>query len=434
MEQVINYLKELISKDDYIVVATSGGPDSMALLTILSTISRNVICAHVNHKVRTESEEEYLMVKNYCEKLGIVFEGTSILNYEHDNFHKYAREFRYNFFLELINKYNAKYLFTAHHGDDLIETILMRLTRGSTLKGYSGFKRETEYENIKIIRPFITLSKEDIKKYDLDNNIPFAIDKSNNSDKYTRNRYRKKVLPFLKEENHKVIDKFNDFSETLIEYDNYVEKQALKMKHKLCIDNKIDLIKFNKEDLVIKKRIIYLILDEIYNKNLDLITDKHVKSIINLISSSGPNSSINLPNGIIVTKSYDYLTLKKANVLSDYNFELTNKLILPNGKTIEKIKKTTCNSNYVCKLNSKEIKLPLYVRTKLDGDKMEVKNLKGSKKIKDIFIDEKINLSNRKEWPIVVDSNNIIVWLPGLKKSKFDKQKDEKYDIILKYY
>ena len=101
---------------------------------------------------------------------------------------------------------------------------------------------------------------------------------------------------------------------------------------------------------------------------------------------------------------------------------------------VEKQSKTNDNSNYTIKLNSKEIKQPLYIRTRQDGDKIEIKGLNGSKKVKDIFIDEKIPKQERKDWPILVDSNDTILWIPGLKKSKFDKQNKENYDIIIKYH
>ena len=93
----------------------------------------------------------------------------------------------------------------------------------------------------------------------------------------------------------------------------------------------------------------------------------------------------------------------------------------------------SCDETNVCRLNS-EIKLPLHVRNRKFGDKMTVKGMLGSKKLSDIFIDNKISSEERELWPVVVDSNDVIVWLPGLKKSKFDKTKKEKYDIILKYY
>ncbi len=107
---------------------------------------------------------------------------------------------------------------------------------------------------------------------------------------------------------------------------------------------------------------------------------------------------------------------------------------MPNAKNIEKLTTAKENNNNYCRLSSSEVKLPLFVRNKKDGDKMQIKGMLGSRKISDIFIDSKIKLSDRNLWPVVVDSDNNIVWLPGLKKSKFDKQKDEKCDIILRYY
>ena len=101
---------------------------------------------------------------------------------------------------------------------------------------------------------------------------------------------------------------------------------------------------------------------------------------------------------------------------------------------IEKINDTELNGNDICRLDSKDIKLPLYVRNRNNGDKMHILGMSGTKKINDIFIDSKIIKSERDMWPVVLDSNDNIIWLPGLKKSKFNKQKNEKYDIILKYY
>ena len=101
-------------------------------------------------------------------------------------------------FDELVNNYSAKYLMTAHHADDLIETILMRIVRGSTLKGYSGFSKILDKGSYKIIRPLITLTKDEIISFNEANNIKYFIDSTNNEDFHTRNRYRHVVLPFLK--------------------------------------------------------------------------------------------------------------------------------------------------------------------------------------------------------------------------------------------
>jgi len=163
-----------------------------------------------------------------------------------------------------------------------------------------------------------------------------------------------------------------------------------------------------------------------------LITDKHINNLINLLYSEKPNQKINLPNKKIAVKSYNNLAIKDDIKKEDYEFEFTEFITLPNKRTI-KISNTNLNSNNVCRLNSKEIKLPLYIRNRQKGDKIEIKGLNGTKKVKDIFIDKKLSTEERKTQPIVVDSDNNIVWIPGIKKSKFDKQKQENCDIILEY-
>jgi len=106
---------------------------------------------------------------------------------------------------------------------------------------------------------------------------------------------------------------------------------------------------------------------------------------------------------------------------------------LPGGHYIKRVEEEELNNNNVCRLMSTEIELPLYVRTRKLGDVMQLKKINGTKKIKDIFIDAKVPLYQRDTWPIVVDSKGNIIWIPGIKKSKFSKQKTEKYDIIFKY-
>ena len=145
MDCVYDFLENTVklNEHDTIVVGVSSGPDSMALLYILyqlrEKIGYKIVVAHINHNVRIESKEEEEFLKNYCFEHNILFEAMTINNYGDDNFHNEARNIRYHFYDELIKKYGANYLMTGHHGDDLIETILMRIVRGSTLKGYSGF-------------------------------------------------------------------------------------------------------------------------------------------------------------------------------------------------------------------------------------------------------------------------------------------------------
>lgn len=442
MEKVYDYLLNDIglTYGDALVIGVSGGPDSMALLSVAIKLKKamdiNVICAHVNHNSgRPGQYEDQEFVRKYCRENGITFESMIIEEYGDDNFHNEARSIRYNYFEKLIKKYNAKFLFTAHHGDDLIETILMRIVRGSTLRGYSGFSKVVDMGNYKIIRPFIELTKDDIIEYNKKNKISYKEDCSNKKDVYTRNRYRKYIVPGLKKEDIKVHQKFYKFSQTLLEYNNYIDKEVIKIMNKVCPENVINIEEFLKQDHIIQMKIIYSLLEKIYQDDLMLITDKHAELICELIKSNKSNSSVYLPNNYKFTKAYNTLTFQQLNSkLDDYEIEIIDFVNLPNCKNIERIKTSNDTSNNVTFLDSTEVVMPLRVRNRKNGDKMTVKGMLGRKKIGDIFIDDKIPMSEREIWPVVVDSNNNIVWLPGLKKSKFDKSKKEKYDIILRYY
>ncbi len=441
MEEVYNFIRNQIDlrPNDKIVVGVSGGPDSMALLYILNEFKKKMglklICAHVNHNVRKESDNEEKYVKSYCEENNIIFESVKIKFWGDDNFENEARSKRYNFFEELIESYNAKYLMTAHHADDLIETILMRIVRGSTLKGYSGFSRIVDKNNYKIIRPLITLTKDEIIEFNKLNNIKYFIDSSNNEDYHTRNRYRHVILPFLKKENPNVHKKFIKFSETLLENSEFIDREANKVFNRVFQDGVLFIDKFIELDKVIQTKIIYSILEKIYGDDLLIVNDAHVELIFNLIKSNKSNSIVHLPNNVIIIKAYNELSFSyDEEQYDEYEMEIDKVVNLPNGKIIESVNYSNDTSNFTTRINSKEVKLPLYVRNRRDGDKMEVKGLNGSKKLSEIFINEKIKSVDRDSWPVVLDSENTIIWIPGLKKSKLDRKITEEYDIILKYY
>ena len=340
---------------------------------------------------------------------------------------------RYDFFDSVIKKYDAKILFTAHHGDDLIETILMRLVRGSTLKGYAGFPAITEKQDYKIVRPLVFYTKSDIDNYNNINNIPYVVDKTNESDLYTRNRYRHNMLPFLKNENKNVHLKFLKFSSELFKYSNYIDDIVNKCVDSVYKDNKLYINEYIKLDDLIREKIMNFIFHDLYGDNLYLIEKKHIDIVNKLIFSNKPNMRVSLPNKLVVIRNYDKVSFcKNKEITKDYKYEIKDGLIINNG-IFHIVDDISDDSNYVCRLNKKNVTLPIYVRNRKNGDKICVKGLNGSKKIKDIFIDSKIKKSDRDRYPIVVDANDIILWIPGVKKSKYNGEKNEKCDIIIKY-
>ena len=429
-----NFIKNLdLNNDNYVIIGVSAGPDSMALLNMLQkNLTCNLVCAHINHNVRNQSDEEELYLKEYCKKNHIIFESIKIKSYNQNNFENEAREKRYKFYEDLLTKYNSHNLFLAHHGDDLIETIIMKIIRGSNLEGYAGIKTISYLNNYKIIRPLLSITKDDIIKYNKDNNINYYIDVTNEDTKYTRNRYRKNILPLLKKEDRFVHKKFLKYSNTLQEYDNYINYEIERKINNIYFDNKINITNLNKEHPFMKKNIIFYILSKLYNNKSNIIKEKNVIDIIKMSTSKRPNYTINLPKEYIAKKEYNYIYIGKKKEINNISY---NKKLQNINKIDDIIIKLEDNidtdGNDVCRLNSKDIELPLYLRNKKNGDYIEVKGLNGKKKIKDIFIDSKLPKDKRDNYPLLVDSNDNILWIPFIKKSKYNVKKNEFCDIIL---
>lgn len=436
MDKALSYLKTFLRPNDTIVIGVSTGPDSMCLLTLLkklqSILSLKIIVAHINHQVRKESTEEENFIKDYCHQHSLICEVYHLPTMT-GNFEAQAHQARYHFFQKLVSKYQAQYLMTAHHGDDLIETILMREIRGSNLKGYAGIELASDYETYKLVRPLLFYSKAEILNYLEEEHIPYYIDNTNFSDKHFRNRLRMDVLPLLKKENPKVHLKYLEYSEELLATDKFLQKFTNEIKKEVYNNNRLMIPHILKQDKVIQKRVIESILKDLYQDNIDKISNNQTKAIMELMERNNPNEVLNLPGKYHVTRNYDSLIFSVANNSSTYVpvFKELKKINNYNHQTIKEVEDSKDHSNYTIRLNSKELTLPLYVATRLPGDKISVKNMIGTKKVKEIFIDMKIPKDKRDNWLLLKDATGEVIWVPGLKKSKFDKENNEKYDIIL---
>lgn len=432
MKKVIDFLRNNIKEKDSLIVACSGGPDSMCLLDLVTKLkdelNLTIIVAHVNHKLRIESDEEAKMVEEFAKEHNLVFELMELNEYLNNTFTESdGRKKRYDFFNEVIKRYNANILLTAHHGDDLIETILMRLTRGSNLSGYIGIKEVSINDKYKILRPLLMVTKEDIIEYLESNNIIYAIDNTNKEMEHTRNRYRYVILPFLKKENAKVHEKYLKFSKELIEYDNFVNNYIIKNNY--IIDNQIVINNIINESDFIKRKSLELLVKDIQNKDYFDISDEQMINLMKLYNQN--NKRIDLNNNYQGINSYGKIFIKKKEnkVLEEIIF---NKDIVLDGFEFYYNSKDGNNTNSCIYLLSSEVSMPLKIRPIKKGDKMQVKNLNGSKKLSDIFINSKIPKEQRSTYPVIVDSNNTILWIPNIKKSQFSKDKSEKYDIIIR--
>lgn len=434
MKEVIKYIENLkIKENENVICAVSGGPDSMALLLILKSLKDlyhfNIIVAHVNHHLRKESDKEERYIRDFCEQKGLIFEIYDYFPRDLKNLEAKARQARYEFFEKLIDKYNSKYLFTAHHSDDLIETILMKLVRGSTTNGYTGFKIEDKRDNYSLYRPLLLADKNQILKYLKDNKQKYFIDKTNKISLFTRNRYRLKIIPLLRKENPNINNSFLDYSLAIDEMNIYIDKKVDEIYNNIVLNNKINLEKFNNEDIVIKKKILERFLEEEYQSDIVEINKRHINLILSITDDYSGKKTIDMPFNKVIVREYKELYFYKENHYIK-NEEILDKNKVFNMFKIYLDKDGNLDNNFVMRLSKKDVKLPLIIRTYKDDDTIFLNNL-GTKKVKDIFKDSKVKEDIRKYYPIITDSNNKIIFIPGIKKSNLLKKKTDKYDIII---
>ena len=418
MKEVIKYIEKLkIKENDNVICAVSTGPDSMALLLVLKNLKDmyhfNIVVAHVNHHLRKESEKEERYIRDFCERNSLIFEIYDYFPRDLKNLEAKAREARYEFFEKMIDKYNSKYLFTAHHSDDLIETVLMKLVRGSTINGYKGFKIEDKRNNYSLVRPLLLADKKEILKYLKEKKQKYFIDKTNKISLFTRNRYRLKIIPLLRKENPNINTSFLEYSLLLDEMNSYIDKKVDEVYENIVNNNKINLEKFNKEDIIIKKKILERFLEAEYFSDIVELNKRHLNSILSITEDYSGKKTLDMPFNKVIVREY-----KELYFFHETNYK-KNKEILDKNKVFNMFKiyldkDGNVDNNFVMRLNKKDVKLPLIIRTIEEDDVISLNNL-GTKKVKDIFR----------------DSNNKIIFIPGIKKSNLLKKKTDKYDIII---
>lgn len=451
-QKVSDFMKEnnLVSKGDTVVIGVSGGPDSLALLHYFVQIKDmwqlNLIAAHVDHMFRgDESKQDLLFVEEVCRLYRIKCESISIdvSSYKKEtgkSTQVAARDCRYQFYEKVMEKYQADALALGHHGDDQVETILMRLVRGAVGSGYGGMRIKRPFMTGMIIRPFLCVTKAEIEAYCHENNLTPRIDASNETDAYTRNRFRK-ILPLLKKENAQVHEKFLQFSTVLMEDEQFLQDLAEKELEKIMKVRGKDMVIisisfFQSAPKPLQRRMIQLILRYLYIQIPESLSSIHIANILSFFQRAHPSGELNLPHGLRLIRTYDdgiftfhgHMENKKISkplsFLTDTAWE--DGVFSVEIVSEKEIQKT--NNCFICPLSA--ISLPIIIRTRKNGDKMTLKGMKGTKKIKDIFIDNKIAKEDRERWPVVVDSRGELLWLPYLKKSSLEESTAESYVLI----
>lgn len=324
-EQILKTIKKynLINQNDKIICGVSGGPDSICMLDILKDLKKElnfeIIVCHVNHLIREEaiSDEEY--VKKYCKENEIkcYIKRIDVKNYANNNkqgTEEAGRTVRYEFFEEIFKKEKANKIAIAHNKNDKVETIIMNILRGSGVSGLKGIEPE---RNNKYIRPLIETQRSEIEKYCEENSLNPRIDKTNFINDCTRNKIRNIVLPYIKEEfNPNIIKTICRLSDVIKEEDEYLEQISIEVFNKIKIKEEkgkivLNLKEFNKQNIVIKKRIIIYAIEKAVG-NVQNIEKVNIDDIIKLCEKNIGNKYI-MPNKntkILVNKGQIFFELK----------------------------------------------------------------------------------------------------------------------------
>ena len=290
----------MIEKGEKVVLAVSGGPDSICMLDILKDIKNDekidmnfeIVVAHVNHMIRKEAEEDEKYVKKYCEENQIEFYSKSIdvqkmANNNKIGLEEAGRKARYDFFDEILEKTNAQKIAIAHNKNDKVETVLMHILRGSGINGLKGI----EPKRGKYIRPLIECERKEIEEYCNEKNLQPRIDKTNFENEYTRNKVRNLLIPYIQKEfNPNLIQTIDRLSNLVAEEEDYMDKQVKKTYEEILISEnekeiQLDLKMFNLQEKVIKSRVILYTITRLFgnSKGLEKI---HIEDIIKLCSNN----------------------------------------------------------------------------------------------------------------------------------------------------
>jgi tRNA(Ile)-lysidine synthase len=396
-----------VNKNDNIMVALSGGKDSMCLFSILYSMKEeyNLTLSAVNieHGIRgDDSKKDSLFVKNYCEKLNIPIKSFSVdaVKFSKENgytLEQGARILRYNIFEDLLKADATLKIATAHHQSDNVESVLFNLFRGTGLKGMSGINANVS----RIIRPLIDVKKSEINEYVDKNNIPFVQDLTNFDSAYSRNFIRNELLTKIDEKFPMAIDNINAFSRLAKEEDEFLDNLAKKY-----IDFDGDNLSILTDTpLVLLKRAVIMVLKE-YGVKKDY-TKKHIDACVNL--STGKNGSyVVLANEIKVVKEYEKLVFYYSFLEKDEKVYAYNEGTFTLSSAIIGIEKSPIVKENALNFDGDKIPKNAVIRTRRNGD-IFTKFAGGTKKLKDYFIDKKIKRFKRDLIPLIAVDNQVLL-------------------------
>ncbi|MDD9272054.1 tRNA lysidine(34) synthetase TilS [Paenibacillus sp. GCM10023248] len=437
--------EKLAVSGDVVVVAVSGGPDSVALLHVLFALAKEfdwkLVVAHVNHQFRgAESDAEAAFVARLAERLGLpceigVIDVPAYIEATSLNGQAAAREKRYEFLHQVADAYKAERIAFAHHADDQAETVMMRIVRGTGPSGLVGMPERRREKKVELIRPFLRIYKSDIVNYCAQHQITYCKDSSNELRKYFRNQIRLDVMPMLKQYNEQLPESLNRLTEMMRAEDDYLAVETERVLRRIVTFQgagcRLTRSDFTGLHVALQRRLIKLILNCLC-LGMDRLDFIRIESIRELMSQDQvSNQVLQVDDALYIVREYEAILFQTSEpVPKPYAYELgadTDELDLPEAGAKLLCARMPANSVDASSivplatdiyLDLGQLRWPLTIRSRRSGDRLEPHGLNGSKKVKDMFIDAKMPLSRRDVIPLLVDASGQILWIAGFRRSK----------------
>jgi len=440
--------QNFFSSSSGILLGVSGGPDSLALLDLFYRYSEEkefeLTVFHLDHGIRQASSEEAKFVQAFCQERDVtcIIEEINlpeIAEKTQAGTEELARRIRRAFYYKYSRELELPILALGHQLNDRIETLLFNLFRGSGIEGLQGIKPTSYYRELKIIRPLLKFKRSTIEYYCQERNLEPRRDKSNKSLKYSRNRIRNELLPYLETHfNPEIISSLASTAEIITGENQFMVKISKNLYHNLIQRAEEHRLDFNCKDIasldpVLQKRLIRFIIKQLLSSKQGFY-QKHYDEIVAIISQAAqegknrPARDYHFPKNLLVRVEYGQISFRDS-IWQALQAERTNycKKIVPGSKVklfdsqfisaqIRKLPsnwKTLAFKRNTALLDYAEIAFPVFVRNREEGDYFYPLGLGGSQKVKDYLINNKIPLDQRDRLPVLVDKDGKILWLAG---------------------
>ena len=404
-------------EDSKLLIAISGGIDSVVLAHLCSQLNLNFSLCHCNFNLRgQESDDDEAFVTSLAKSLKTPVYTTSFETEKYATKNKVsiqvaARDLRYTWFYKLLDANQYDYVLTAHNTNDNLETFIINLTRGSGLEGFTGIPPV----NQKSVRPLLAFSRDDITLFAIKNGIVWREDRSNASIKYVRNKVRHKVIPILKELNPHILESFQNTIEYLNESQSIINDAVKNITTKV-ISYENDVLKISCKEidkLSNKKAYLYQLLQAYgftsWNDIVDLISAQPGKQVF-----SDTHRLLKDRNFLILTTINKSQSIKGSILIDQKVSKITNPIKL----TIQNTDDYTSKNKEQIIIDKDLVNYPLSLKKWHHGDAMYPTGMTGSKKISQLFKDNKLSLLDKEKIWILADAKDHIIWVIGLRQDR----------------